>query len=445
MSVFTYNGINLPYPYHTSFSQEVIYEDVTGEGGGGDTDKAYSKFDITVAAVLNTNYLGYIGIDGQTNPAALMDRVRIALQQPRRLLSVTVGGTNLIPSPIAGGTVDAKNGPHPQYCNITQLTNQTFLVQYRIIAHYWENPIIKGNSVVNQPGGTVLYNRWQETVDMDELMMSTLTRKGKFVIRSDNIQGQIADIVRVQTAVTGVHRGFVRKSSSYTISPDGLSVSYTIIDQEVYKMPPDFSQIKGINAGQYDHAFKAKGMYTESTMPGKSGVLGTFRVGAVDLTLWGSKKTSQYKLIQAALAIGNSKLLVNQSAPNKNNPNVALTHKIELTVDMYNNMVHVYMAGLMDQRSKGDKIRNSAADQQMRLRGWVYTPGSDDLGRDGRGTQPPYTSRGTANIILQAAAYYDASLQGQTLQSYQFGNGELVGTAGVNKEASSEAEDNAGV
>jgi len=94
------------------------------------------------------------------------------------------------------GTVDAKNGPQPQSCNVTQLTNTSFLLHVHVVAHYWENNGVGTQtplSTGNLSGSDVLSNRWTESVDLDENQFTTKTRSGKFIIRTDNVDGFVAD------------------------------------------------------------------------------------------------------------------------------------------------------------------------------------------------------------------------------------------------------------
>jgi hypothetical protein len=50
MSLVTYNGVVLPYPMHSQFSQEAVKD----ESG---TDWMYLKFDIAVQCVVSSDYM----------------------------------------------------------------------------------------------------------------------------------------------------------------------------------------------------------------------------------------------------------------------------------------------------------------------------------------------------------------------------------------------------
>src|SRR5207247_1612234 len=99
----------------------------------------------------NVNYLSvisgelYNAVTPPANPTEIMKQIRNKLLQPRRALSVKFNGVELIPkmsytvnSQTVVPAVDSANGPKPQSCNIIELTNETFLVTYHIIASYWE-------------------------------------------------------------------------------------------------------------------------------------------------------------------------------------------------------------------------------------------------------------------------------------------------------------------
>ena len=442
MSALTYNGITLPYVLTEKFSQDATYDD-------SNTDWYLTTFDITVQCVLNYNMINSVAPDiaGDTqNPAAIMSVIRSRLLKPQKRLSFKFNGVELIPQSQGGlpGTVDAKNGPQPRTCILTDLTNNTFLLHYRIEANYWENNSLSTNSpnlIINNQGNNVLYNRWSESVEIDGNNYSTRTREGKFIIRSDNYSGFIADQIRSQMAVVSVPNGFLRESAKYTVTPDGLGLQYHIVDKEVFKGPP---------AG----AFKAKGKYTE-----RATNLGATRISIAQLRLEGSKISSQSDMIRNAVFIARS--LINQAGKNVKASSIQL---IEATVtrDLYENVVECYMVALL---AAGSDKSGKAPDQVAAIAAFAnmstITPGSDafaitlptgNLYVIPASTIPPYLDRGTAGILLQAAAYYDPSLVNTKLgptpnptapnqltgtgpASEQLTNGQQVGTAGKKKES----------
>ncbi len=204
MSLLTYNSVTLPYPITTRFSQDAVYDE-------SNTDRTLTKIDITVQSIITQDYLPIVCPDLPrfvplgTNAAGIMSVIRSQLLQSRKDLSFTFNGVQLLPQK-AGvtGTVDAKNGPIPQSCHVTELNNNTFLITFHIIAHYIENNLIGIHSLTNQDGNAVMTNRWEESVEINNLNMTVRTRAGSFSIRSDNDFGFTADRFRSQMAIVGI-------------------------------------------------------------------------------------------------------------------------------------------------------------------------------------------------------------------------------------------------
>lgn len=412
MPAISYNGIEFPFAQTMSFEQNAMLDPT------GNTDFFVEKFDITVQSIFTADVLPLLfpNMPSQVNgveatAADIMDVVRSKLLKPRRAFSVTCNGQELIPGK-AGveGTVDAQNGPIPQFCNVTQLTDTAFLVTWKVVACYWENNALRLNEVdkvSNLPGNPVLYNRWSEVQELDYLLNTRKTREGKYVIRSDNQQGLIVDKFRIQMAVLGVPPGFLRESSYYKVDPSGLGLEYRFVDVQQYVMPPA-------------PAYKATGDYTESHLR-----YGAQRWGEMYLRLEGSAATSQSKMLNAAIGIcsaklrANGALLQNFAPANGNNGakgQIGILDSMHVKVGMYENWVEVRMRARLKQSKRLGKA--AVPEAGIEAKAWdfnpaayVFTPGSDGVKRD---IKWPY--RGTAGdinnrILLQAAAYYDPSLR----------------------------------
>ncbi len=429
MSLMKYGSgplaVTLPYVDTHEFRQETMYEESM-------TDWYCTRFSIEVSCVLHPDYLSLLvpdlvtagALPSGTTAAQLMKIVRARLLKPRLNLSFKFNGVEQIPQPVPGpGTVDAQNGPRPIYCNIVELNSTTFFLVYRIVAHYWENRV---NRVVGTPmpgqvltdeatGNTVLYNRWTESVIIDHANYSKRVREGKFIIRSDNSEGLIADQVRQNMAVVGIPAGFLREEASYVQSPDGLGIQYRLVDKEVFKLPPA-------------PAFRAMGSYTEST--GKSGVN---RSGSCTIRLEGSKITSQARLINVAVGVVATKLRTNGAGfVNDATGSLGILQAFSLTVDMYENVVECTMKTLFNQGSTGRRQIRLRGYAGIRLTGQTVTP----LSEQGETGQPGYALRGTASILLQAANYYDPSRTNVVVDQStgQLNAGLPPGTAGTTLE-----------
>jgi hypothetical protein len=383
MSIITYNDVTLPYANITRFDQTAIGDDLSN------TDHCLTKIEIQAQCVINASYLNqlYPALAGRTDMAAVaMMAIRDRLMRRRRPLSVTFGGIELIPGATAGiGTVDAANGPIPAVCQCLQLTNVTFLMNYTISGQFWENNltnILTNPKTQNRKGNNVLFNRWTETVTLDASQYTTFVRDGKFRIRSDNKDGLIADELRSKMCLAGVRAGFVRTSSKYTVDPDGLAIGYHIEERQVFKLPPA-------------PAFEASGEYAESTPRG-----GAIRRGAVRVKLRGPKTkiASQEILLQTAVEIGAAKLLIR--GIEAGNEGFKILESASATINMYDNEVEFSAQAMM----------NAPQNKKFNIAGFnnitTFTPGSDNV----HNRRIAYTHRGTADVLLRAAAYWDPNI-----------------------------------
>lgn len=393
-----------------------MYDDV------GNTDFHVTKFDIQVQAVLNAAYLAELvpdvvataGNEGFTGSAAdIMNMIRKRLLVPRRVLSFQFNGIELIPR-ITGlrGYVDAQNGPKPQFCSITPVTNETFLLQYHIIAHYWECPSIDPDEdplVANRASGPVLFNRWTERVEIDDKNYSKRTREGKFMIRSDNPQGLTVDRLRAEMVSVGVPQGFLRESSEYAVTPDGLALEYRVVDQEVFILPPA-------------PAFKAEGEYIETSTR-----FDAKRHGEVRVHLVGDKKADKAKLLEKAVQIGASKLYTRNFA---NNTFLGVLEYATFKIELYENDVEIRFRALLNPDSD-----NSGRGRIQELWGFRLDKIAETPLSTAGTIAPAYTLRGNVPLLLQAAAYYDPCLQQRlNCSTGQFNFGLAPGTAGAIRE-----------
>lgn len=404
MAKVSYNGLIFPFADVTNFKHEVVYDE------DSHTDYCLSKFDVSIMMVVNVAYVKLLdpdsvltGLNGLT-AVQIMNNIREHLSVPRRSFSVSFNGTDLIPGPIGAGSVDARNGPQPVSCEFTDLTNNTFLFTWRVVAHYWENlsRIGQTGAVRNNPGGTVLYNRWGDIQDIDENGFTTRTREGVFSIRSDNADGAIVDDLRTQMAIVGIPSGFTRKSARYHVQPDGLKMRYSLVDAEQFKMPPT-------------PAKKAEGQITEDIHKGG---------GKRTLTCWcklsGNKTDSQPQLIQTAVAVVSAKLNIRKNnLPVKGKGSFPETAKVEY--GLYENWVKA-------------TITADVAIDTKRLKG-INAFGSMDTTlpfSDGLIIEPSYPTFGTCGPLLEAAKYYDPSLRNVTIQpgGRNLTQGLQVGQAG---------------
>lgn len=466
MSMIIYNGVSIPYCNTTQFSQTSSYDQYN-------IDVCHTKFAIQVQGYIHLDYLIHMIQDNIKGPnpdnidirnlgvPGIINAIRARLLVPRRKLSFIVNGIDIIPKthidgnranpvvpntvvdPETGasyfallGTVDSANGPRPKSCNISRFTNDMFVISFSIEAAYYENRT--GSNSINVVGSNVLTNKWTETVDIDELQMAVRTRSGKFSIRSDNV-GVLANSVINTMAVVGVPSGYIREKSSYTLSEDGLSVSYIVSDKHVYKTPP------------YP-ALTATGTYSESV-----GRVGIVRHSEMNMTLSSSSRISQINLIRRAVQIAMVKLSARGFRPaiggiTATTPGVL--EAMRISAGMWENTVSLFVRARMPTISTFEPLNT-----------FVFTPFTDRdapvnvvvLGHPVFTSIPPvppvpldatwpsrgYRVRGASNIGLTAAAYFDPSLREYRvnqetglLENREPGSAPLVlpGRAGIEPE-----------
>lgn len=422
MSIFTYNGITLPYAHTTNFSMDAIGDEL------GNTDLLYIKYDIEVESVINTSYLSTIcGQDLLTagqfipeglNPAGVMMYIKNKLMQRRKELVFSFNGTDIAPPKMPGVStnVDARNGPIPQFCKYIQLSNETFLISYRVIAHYYDNLVANIDNdppVTSRDSSAILSCRWKETLSIDGTNLTTRIREGKYVMRSNNEAKGIADQYRSQFAVLAVPEGCVRRKAEYTVDPSGLGIAFTIVDSEVYKLPPS-------------PALTAKGSYRETC--GKGGAM---RQGHVKVVMQGDKteNASQERIIRTAVGAAASKLNAvgaNLFAPGRGRQGTLLGAAIE--IGMYDNIVSVEIQALFP--NANFRVEGLAWGRPN----WTLTPGSTKntpvmTAGDAKSNYPLRGTMPSNFNFLQAAAYYDPNLQATVnAATGQLNKGRQVGT-----------------
>lgn len=464
MALIQYNGITLPYADLTEFRMEAVY-DPSG------TDRILTKYIISAQTVVNPDFLPLMDptleLTTVSSPVTAVKLVQQKLMQQRQQLSVKFNGVEMIPERQQGvsGYVDAANGPKPskvEFIPVDGATNTTFILLFSIEANYWVRQYANTDDLIanpnkNLPGNVVLYNRWTESVQIDEENRTVKKRTGKFLIRSDNSKGFIPDQVRTGMAVVGLPPGrFVRHRSEYTVTEDGLGLAYDITDREVFRLPPP-------------PAFKADAEYAEQGTRGDGKRILSFRI-----KLWGDNDTDQVALIKTCAAIaffkvqsrganlygrrGESGIILGSTLRVGGYENWAEFRLIALKAAIPNTTTAAggfstttagriaagafeffrrigAAAGVGGGGGGGGNIGAGAgagaiggaiggADAADATAG-VMAPSQNAAFLPDPGIQPNYLIRGTAGLLLQAARYYDPSLQ-----NVQLGQGSELGGNG---------------
>lgn len=414
MSVLKYNGITVPLILSHDWSMSAVWDD-------SDTDILYHKYRLKCQGVLSAPLATTYGRPGNEVPQTSMVNIRAALLHPRHTLSFKVNNIELIPAlPTALPGTDSRGGPHPRSCVIKQLNEGAFLIDYEIEGDYIEPVFVQGGAAPSGPTDFTTYtgilsHRWRETSTIDELFYTHKTRQGKIVIAgNDNVN---LDALRESLVTTSIDPGFRRINSRYTVADDGLSMAYEIEDVETFREPPAPS-------------VKAEGEYIET-----SPSLGRpFKTIDLRIKLSGCKTSDQGDMIRVAFLIARQRLF--------NAAKVAtLPAQSVLRASIYENEIELRISA----KAQPEKARFGLAEAAAIIAvANGRKPGvmAGDLGRfadppngSGPGTLPPDPgTRGTANVLLHAAAYSDPFLQTtldrNTNQLVVTPNGTLVNAPG---------------
>ena len=234
---FSYGAITLSFCHTAEFREEAQY-DPSG------VDLLYTDIDLTVEGVLAQGLAPAVASE---RPADLMQRLEHALLHPRQRLRYRLGGVTVLaidppdkaplkstPADTDVGTkqaVDVNHGPKPQSVSFFNVVEGGVGVRFRIRA-----------CMVNCHGITeaavrrgYASNRFEQSEEFDELGYRTVRTSGLMIGRSDLKVG--LDQFRWKV-VPAVPQGYQRLSSRWTLSPDGLRLSYEFTDKEYYLGPP---------------------------------------------------------------------------------------------------------------------------------------------------------------------------------------------------------------
>ncbi len=245
MANLGYRGIDLSIVHTRSVAREAIYTDdgttLLWQKWTIDVDTVYNpaatSFDPSLGIVGNFG----VGVQGQFPPQT-DSAIRQTLLQPQGLLRFTdEDGRVILRSPFAGYTVDAKNGPQPQVCEVTQISGtKTWRVHFKIVTYVNECPKVPGpyragGAPVDPPPGRnpLLSHRWKRYMDSDEDHFATLVTVGRCIFRADELVrlGQFPDQFR-QQLFHAIPQNFRRHHIQVAPSEDGTMVDYQVTDVE---------------------------------------------------------------------------------------------------------------------------------------------------------------------------------------------------------------------
>jgi hypothetical protein len=217
----TYNGVTIPYLMTRGYQADVVYTEDRA-------DYLYTRHRCHVEGLLWAS-----GAPGGTGKVADWFRsVRHDLEQPRKDLRYEVNGAVVVRS---DRTADLSNGPHPELVAFERvLGSEAVRVVFVVTTDLWG---------CGEVPPDYLSNRWSESESIDRNWLSRLTRTGKVVLglaagpadrseRGDKGR-ELRDLITPPIALN-----YNRISADYKFASDGLSMSYTFVDQQVESQPP---------------------------------------------------------------------------------------------------------------------------------------------------------------------------------------------------------------
>lgn len=439
-----YDGINLPFNEMSSGDESVEYSedgiDVLRLKRTYTIDSVFTPDAIHCPAIL-------AGLPANFTAAQLLNAYQCHLRAPRKQLEIIFGNGDMLFLP-AGA--DAKGGPFPEIQSFTNFAgSSTCHIKYRItcytsgccddISATPDNSVpTAGSGAVGAlaggvgGGGKVQWrsNRWTESVDLSgDDFRTTKTRSGKIVI---NAGANVIDAFR-GTVTPTLPPGFLRTKANYQIATDGLSMSYTFVDEEQWAMPP----------------------------PGAVKATGTSRISAdrgiwkfveVTLRLHGDVKQDKNNLLKLAVTVVMNKLNsigVARQATGKNAGKWMATSGY-IMEQMYENKIEVSVRSLVQPNTKNQinvKVQQAkdfvvglidplgiaagiaglfapappAPNAAVKPGDAMPVPkgldpnfggiGPKPWGSEGAGTQPDMGLYSTAGLVMIAAAFRDPCLQ----------------------------------
>lgn len=267
-----YNGIDLGLVRTVKVEQKADYDP-----SNTDVMRIGNRFNIR--SVISPGLTGAaVRAGAHGGPAERMADIRHKLLQPRRAFKYasvdSVGPITLLEirqTEPNGYALDAENGPKPISCDIVQVSEETWIIDFII------------DVAIQDCTAQQLFasNRYETTHDIDETGYSKIVTLGKVFVRSDMKTNPNA----LRWLITPpLPKGFKRKSS-YQVHEDGLSMLYRIEDTEMYLAPPAT-------------AMDAEGRFVITAAPP-----GAILHCQCDVRLEGRKNQSKRQLMESAIVI----------------------------------------------------------------------------------------------------------------------------------------------
>lgn len=251
-----YNGVELQVERVVSWSDKNIYSEDNSE-------RMMRHVSMMVQCVIHPQATTIPERDVSSAPAIVSDLKR-RLLEPRRFLMVKVGDIEVLSSPAVterpdlpgsqafdGSRIhfcDARGGPHPLYVDVVSIHGtRTMLATFAIETWLVDSSALELIPREGQPNkaefSALISHRWEQSNDLDENYFSTRITTGRAVFRADylyefdDVTGGLRQIERkpadyVASLNHPLPLNYRRESVRTSVSSDGLSLTYTIVDRE---------------------------------------------------------------------------------------------------------------------------------------------------------------------------------------------------------------------
>jgi hypothetical protein len=170
-------------------------------------------------------------ISGERGPD-IIERLKTKIRKRRYLLYAIAGKVILKIGDEAAPTDPAKNfdignGPTLESITAVTITETSIIVELTLTA---ETP------ACTDAERKILSHRWSQRVEYDEAGYAVWTTDGTIYLRGDKFTST-PEIIR-EAGIMPRQKGFDRKSATFGLADDGLSLRYTIVDHEFFLGKP---------------------------------------------------------------------------------------------------------------------------------------------------------------------------------------------------------------
>lgn len=327
---FQYGTVTLTHVKTESFDQSTEYDP-------SNTDQLWTRTTLTVTGILAA---GLNPAKTGETAADVLRRIEHNLNRPRQYLRYQIGNKTVIEigdpnNPTSA--LDVAKGPLPKGLSTVMITEGSIEIRFTVTCA----------TVACDSGGAAATrgfasNRWSQKETYDKTGYCTLVTTGLLIGRTDlrvtpdQMRGAIAPPVR---------QGYQREFSNYTLSEDGLRLSYDYQDKEYY-LPPPLIEYQDANGNVYaTQALEANGEMTVV-----SSAHGSRYMGIVTCTLKGPKGLPKYQLLGRAIAIAKAMIspFIIRQVPINGGANVIPGQELRVSHRYYESEVSVQLTGSLD-------------------------------------------------------------------------------------------------